>query len=99
MGADHCESGVAGVLATLPSRRGTAKEVVFPGQRRTMARTSRREGDVWFNRRFRRRYRIIFDVGGNKYRLIVRVSYGYGQVLIKFVGTHAEYDGIDARTV
>ncbi len=43
--------------------------------------------------------RIIFDVGGNKHRLIVRVSYGYGQVLIKFVGTHAEYDRIDARTV
>ena len=43
--------------------------------------------------------RLIFDIGGNKYRLIVRVSYEYGQVLIKFVGTHAEYDRIDARSV
>lgn len=43
--------------------------------------------------------RIIFDVGGNKYRLIVRVSYEYGQVLIKFVGTHAEYDRIDAGRI
>jgi mRNA interferase HigB len=43
--------------------------------------------------------RIIFDVAGNKYRLIVRVSYEYGQVLIKFVGTHADYDKIDARSV
>lgn len=43
--------------------------------------------------------RIIFDIGGNKYRLIVRVSYEYGQVLIKFVGTHAEYDKIDARSL
>jgi mRNA interferase HigB len=43
--------------------------------------------------------RIVFDIGGNKYRLIVRVSYEYGQVLIKFVGTHAEYDRIDARSV
>ena len=43
--------------------------------------------------------RVIFDIGGNKYRLIVRVSYEYGQVLIKFVGTHAEYDRIDARSV
>jgi len=43
--------------------------------------------------------RIIFDVGGNKYRLIVRVSYEYGQVLIKFVGTHADYDKIDPRSV
>lgn len=43
--------------------------------------------------------RIIFDISGNKYRLIVRVSYEYRQVLIKFVGTHAEYDKIDARSV
>lgn len=43
--------------------------------------------------------RIIFDIGGNKYRLIVRVSYEYRQVLIKFVGTHAEYDKIDAGSV
>ena len=43
--------------------------------------------------------RIVFDIGGNKYRLIVRVSYAYGQVLIKFIGTHAEYDRIDAGSV
>lgn len=43
--------------------------------------------------------RVIFDIGGNKYRLIVGVSYEYGQVLIKFIGTHAEYDRIDARSV
>jgi mRNA interferase HigB len=43
--------------------------------------------------------RIIFDIGGNKYRLIVRVSYAYGQVLIKFIGTHAEYDRIDVGRI
>lgn len=43
--------------------------------------------------------RLVFDIGGNKYRLVVRVSYAYGQVLIKFVGTHAEYDRIDVRSV
>lgn len=43
--------------------------------------------------------RIVFDIGGNKYRLVVRVSYEYGQVLIKFVGTHAEYDKIDVRRI
>jgi mRNA interferase HigB len=43
--------------------------------------------------------RIIFDIGGNKYRLIVRVSYEYGQVLIKFIGTHAEYDRIDVGSI
>jgi mRNA interferase HigB len=39
--------------------------------------------------------RIVFDIGGNKYRLIVHVSYQFGRVLVKFVGTHAEYDRID----
>jgi mRNA interferase HigB len=43
--------------------------------------------------------RVVFDVGGNKYRIVVRVSYKFKQVLIKFVGTHAEYDRIDAETV
>jgi mRNA interferase HigB len=44
--------------------------------------------------------RVIFDVGGNKYRIIVRVVYGpYYRVMIKFVGTHDEYDAIDPETV
>lgn len=43
--------------------------------------------------------RVIFDIGGNKYRLVVRVAYAYGRVYVKFVGTHAEYDRIDPETV
>ena len=43
--------------------------------------------------------RLVFDIGGNKFRLIVHVAYGFRRVLIKFVGTHAEYDRIDARTI
>ena len=43
--------------------------------------------------------RLIFDIGGNRYRLIVHVSYVYKRVLVKFVGTHAEYDRIEPETV
>ena len=43
--------------------------------------------------------RIIFDLGGNKFRLVAHVSYGFARVLIKFVGTHAEYDRIDPKDV
>jgi mRNA interferase HigB len=43
--------------------------------------------------------RLIFDISGNKFRLIVRVAYSHQRVLIKFVGTHAEYDRINPETV
>jgi mRNA interferase HigB len=43
--------------------------------------------------------RLVFDIAGNRYRLIVHVAYRYKRVLIKFIGTHAEYDKIDAGSV
>ena len=36
--------------------------------------------------------RVIFDIGGNKYRLVVKVRYQGSIVLVEWVGTHAEYD-------
>jgi mRNA-degrading endonuclease HigB of HigAB toxin-antitoxin module len=43
--------------------------------------------------------RVVFDISGNKYRLVAHVAFPYKRVLIKFVGTHGEYDRIDAETV
>jgi mRNA interferase HigB len=43
--------------------------------------------------------RVVFDIGGNKYRLVIHVAYSYRRVLIKFVGTHAAYDRINVETV
>jgi mRNA interferase HigB len=44
--------------------------------------------------------RAIFDIGGNKYRLIGRIVYApYYRVMVKFVGTHEEYDEIDPEAV
>lgn len=43
--------------------------------------------------------RVCFNVGGKKHRLIVRINYAYRVVYIRFVGTHAEYDRIDANTL
>lgn len=43
--------------------------------------------------------RVVFNIGGNKHRLVVYVNYERGIVLIKFVGSHVEYDKIDVTTV
>ena len=39
--------------------------------------------------------KVIFNISGNKYRLIVRINYKRGWVFILFIGTHLEYDKID----
>lgn len=43
--------------------------------------------------------RVVFNVKGHDYRLVVAVAYRFGAVYVKFIGTHAEYDRIDADTV
>ncbi len=43
--------------------------------------------------------RVVFNIGGNKYRLITAVHYRGKRVFIRFIGTHAEYDTIDAAAV
>lgn len=43
--------------------------------------------------------RVVFNIKGNDYRLVVKINYPYRVVYIRFVGTHAEYDGIDAEEV
>ncbi|WP_436616679.1 type II toxin-antitoxin system HigB family toxin [Sorangium sp. So ce1024] len=44
--------------------------------------------------------RVVFDIKGNNYRLIAQVKYGpLYLVYIRFIGTHAEYDRIDATSV
>jgi mRNA interferase HigB len=43
--------------------------------------------------------RVIFNIKGNTYRIVVAIQYQFGIVYIRFVGTHEEYDRIDAATV
>lgn len=43
--------------------------------------------------------RVVFNIKGNDYRLIARVQYQVGVIAIRFFGTHAEYDEVDAETV
>ena len=43
--------------------------------------------------------RYVFNIGGNKYRMVVEMQYRAGIVWIKFIGTHAQYDKIDVENV
>lgn len=43
--------------------------------------------------------RVVFNICGNKYRLIVHVNYAFQKTFIRFIGTHAEYDGVNAETI
>ena len=43
--------------------------------------------------------RVIFNIKGNSHRLIVAVAYRFGAVYIKFLGTHRQYDQVDAASI
>jgi mRNA interferase HigB len=43
--------------------------------------------------------RVVFNIKGNHYRLVVKINYDYRLVWIRFVGTHAQYDKIDAEKI
>jgi mRNA interferase HigB len=43
--------------------------------------------------------RVVFDIGGNKYRLVAAVHYRGKRVYVRFIGTHKDYDKIDANEI
>jgi mRNA interferase HigB len=43
--------------------------------------------------------RIVFNIKGNHYRIIIKINYDYQMIWIRFIGTHAEYDKINANKI
>ena len=43
--------------------------------------------------------RVVFNIAGNKFRLVVKIHFRHKIVYIRFIGTHAQYDSIDAQNI
>jgi mRNA interferase HigB len=43
--------------------------------------------------------RVVFNICGNKYRLVVKINYAYAIVYVRFAGTHREYDRVNAEEI
>jgi len=43
--------------------------------------------------------RVVFNICGNKYRLVVKINYPHQVIYIRFLGTHEQYDAINAETI
>jgi mRNA interferase HigB len=54
---------------------------------------------VYRNASFVGNNRVVFNIRGNQYRLVVAINYAHGIVYIRFIGSHQDYDKIDAATI
>lgn len=62
-------------------------------------RTPEEIKDAYRNASFVANNRVVFNIKGNNYRLVVLVIYEYHTIYIRFIGTHRQYDTIDATTI
>jgi len=99
------------VLTDFCKRRRTADATALKAELDAWyyeAKHARWEAPADIKRKYRsasilQKRRVVFNICGNKYRIVVKVSYAKGRnkgvVYIRFVGSHAEYDEIDAQEV
>ena len=79
-----------------------AKEPVLAWYRHTLVADWRTPADVkqdFRNASILKDGRVVFNIAGNKYRLVVWINYHYRVVYVRFIGTHTQYDKIDANTI
>jgi len=67
--------------------------------RRAAWRTPAEIKDVYRNASFVGRNRVVFNIKGDDYRVVVAIHYPHGIVYVRFVGTHQDYERIDAGTI
>jgi mRNA interferase HigB len=78
---------------------GPALKAWYDEARKVFWETPQQVKNLYRSASFVGHNRVVFNIHGNKYRLVVAVAYKFGAVYIKFVGSHADYDGVDAATV
>jgi len=78
---------------------GQALKAWYDEARKASWETPQQIKDQYRNASFVGQNRVVFNIHGNKYRLVVAVAYKFGAVYIKFIGTHKDYDRIDAECV
>lgn len=76
-----------------------ALQAWFHDARRASWKTPADIRNVYRNASFVGSNRIVFNIRGNQYRLVVAVQYQFGIVYIRFLGTHQEYNQIDVTTI
>jgi mRNA interferase HigB len=76
-----------------------ALEAWYHDAKRAIWKTPTDIKNVYRNASIVRNNRVVFNIKGNQYRIVVAVQYQHGIIYIRFVGTHAEYDKIDAATI
>lgn len=90
------------VIAKSTLMKGEAKELALVWYRLVVAADWAKPSDVkrdFATASILQDGRVVFNLGGNKYRLVVWINYPYRVVYIRFLGTHQQYDAIDAQTI
>ena len=96
--AYHFSEGTSGVLERHPDAQ-QALQAWYHDARQASWRSPADITNTYRNASIVANNRVVFNVRGNLYRLVVAIQYQHGIIYIRFVGTHSEYDAIDVATV
>ena len=96
--ANYCKAKSACVLWTSSGGEAIGSRLVRGGGTIRLAFAAGHQGPI-ASASFVGHNRVVFNLKGNDYRLIVAIAYRLAVVYVKFIGTHREYDRVDAATV
>lgn len=94
----HCKADAAELLGEIPKGQGSFGSLA-PGDRARRLGSSSAVKAHFRSASVLQGNRVVFNVAGNQYRLVVKINYPYRVMYIRFIGTHTEYDAIDVATI